>query len=54
MANKDPKNLIKDEYIEDTTQYGEFISSFHNWTTFEKQKDRVKHLQNVTRHRNKT
>lgn len=48
MANKNPKNLITDEYIEDTTLYGEFISSFHQWTTYENQDRIVKHLQNCT------
>lgn len=54
MANKDPKNLIKDESIEDTTQYGEFISSFHQWTTFENQKMRTRYLENCTNKKDKS
>ena len=48
MANKNRKNLIEDESIEDTTMYGEFIPSFDQWTTFENQKERCKYLQNCT------
>lgn len=48
MANKNQKNLIKDERIEDNTQYGEFISSFDQWTTFERQQRIANHLENCT------
>ncbi len=33
---------------EDTTQYGEFISSYFAWLTLERQKDIVDKLENVT------
>lgn len=49
MANKNKKNLIEDESIEDTTLYGELIPSFHQWTTFENQRERCKHLENCTK-----
>lgn len=49
MANKNNKNNIKDERIEDTTQYGEFISSFHQWITPEKQKEKARYLAQVTK-----
>lgn len=49
MANKNNKNNIKDERIEDTTQYGEFISSFHQWITPEKQREKARHLAQVTK-----
>lgn len=49
MANKDTKNLIKDDMVEDITQYGEFIPSFDQWTTFENQEQIVSHLQNCTK-----
>lgn len=34
---------------EDTTKYGEFISSFDGWLTFEEQKKRANHLENNTK-----
>lgn len=34
---------------EDTTKYGEFISSFFGWVTPEKQKDKVEELENITK-----
>lgn len=54
MANKNNKNNIKDERIEDTTQYGEFISSFHQWITPEKQREKVRYLAQVTKNNNET
>jgi len=47
MANKKQKLLIKDERTEDTTQYGEFISSFHQWTSSERQRANARHLEKV-------
>ncbi|MDQ2084892.1 hypothetical protein RBH29_00380 [Herbivorax sp. ANBcel31] len=54
MSNKNNKNNIKDERIEDTTQYGEFVSSFHEWITPEEQKKKARHLAQVTEKNNKT
>ncbi len=34
---------------EDTTKYGEFISSYFAWITLEKQKETAKELENVTK-----
>ena len=34
---------------EDVTKYGEFISSFDAWLSFEQQKSRAKHLENATK-----
>jgi hypothetical protein len=48
MANKNNKTNIKDERIEDTTMYGEFISSFHNWNTPDRQRKVARHLEDVT------
>lgn len=48
MANKNDKNNIKDERIEDVTMYGEFISSFHQWITPDGQRKIVNHLEEVT------
>lgn len=49
MANKRRKNLIKDERIEDTTMYGEFISSFDEWITMDKQRKRVNHIEEMSK-----
>jgi hypothetical protein len=48
MANKDDRNNIKDERIEDTTMYGEFISSFHQWKTLDRQRNTARHLEEIT------
>jgi hypothetical protein len=48
MANKNNKNNIKDERIEDVTMYGEFISSFDQWMTPDRQRKVAGHLEEVT------
>jgi ABC-type Zn2+ transport system substrate-binding protein/surface adhesin len=48
MANKNDKNNIRDERIEDTTLYGEFVSSFHQWRTPDGQRKVARHLEEVT------
>jgi len=48
MANKNNKNNIKDERIEDVTMYGEFIASFDQWTTPDRQRKNANHLEEVT------
>lgn len=48
MANKNNKKNISDERIEDVTMYGEFISSFDQWTTADRQKNIARHLEEVT------
>ena len=40
--------LTFSEIPEDTTAYPEFIASFNNWTTYEKQKKRASELANMT------
>ena len=37
------------ESIEDTTKYGEFISSSFNWITLDKQKEKAKEMNNMTK-----
>lgn len=37
----------------DKTKYGEFISSFFNWITLDKQKENAKRLENITKDRKK-
>lgn len=52
--NKHHENLIdgtKSKKNEDVTEYGEFISSFDKWTTFEKQKTVCNHLEKATKNR---
>lgn len=49
MANKNGKNNIKDERIEDVTMYGEFISSFDQWITPDRQRKIARHLEEVTK-----
>ena len=44
--NKEIKNEHENG-IEDTTKYGEFVSSFFEWMTPEEQKRRAKHLENL-------
>lgn len=48
MANRNDKNNIADERIEDTTMYGEFISSFDQWITPDRQRKIARHLEEVT------
>lgn len=35
--------------IEDTTKYGEFVSSYFAWTTLEKQKQNAKEMDKMTK-----
>ncbi len=41
------------EENEDTTKYGEFISSYFAWTTLENQKEIVDKLENITKKKKK-
>lgn len=45
----DSKNLIvkNNKLYEDTTEYGEFISSFDSWLTLEEQKRNADYLANI-------
>jgi len=45
---------VKDENVEDTTLYGEFISTFHGWVSQEEQKKEVDKLENITKTRKKS
>ena len=42
-------NKNKKEFREDTTKYGEFVSSYFGWVTPEKQKRSVEKLENITK-----
>ncbi|MCX8128549.1 MAG: hypothetical protein N3I35_00415 [Clostridia bacterium] len=48
MANKNNKNNIKDERIEDVTMYGEFIPSFDQWMNIDRQRKIARHLEETT------
>jgi hypothetical protein len=48
LANKKNKTNIKDERIEDNTLYGEFIPSFDQWMTPDRQRKVARHLEEVT------
>jgi hypothetical protein len=48
MANRKNRTNISDERIEDSTMYGEFISSYHKWTSSERQKRKADWLAEIT------
>ena len=48
MANRQNKTNISDERIEDSTMYGEFIASFDQWMTPDRQRNTARHLAEVT------
>ena len=48
MANRKNRTNISDERIEDGTMYGEFIPSFDQWMTPDRQRKIAKHLEEVT------
>ena len=43
----------EDEELEDTTKYGEFISSYFAWVSLPKQKEKVEELENITKKKEK-
>ncbi len=49
MEKNNNKKVKQDEKgkIEETTQYGEFISSYFEWITPEEQKEKAKKLQDL-------
>ena len=53
MSDKNEKRIdklnSKNDEIEDSTKYGEFISSFFSWNTLEGQKEKAKDLENMTK-----
>ena len=44
-----PENKKNKKDIEDSTKYGEFISSFFSWITLDKQKEKANELDKITR-----
>ncbi len=50
--NKDLGKQIRktsEEVGEDTTKYGEFISSYFAWVSLPQQKEKVEELENITK-----
>ena len=45
---KKKRNTTKNINKEDTTKYGEFIPSFHEWISPEEQKRKAEELENIT------
>ena len=43
-------NKMKEEIgsLEDSTKYGEFVSSYFAWLTLDKQKEKAEDMQNMT------
>lgn len=50
----DDKKIIRHSLkeIEDTTKYGEFISSYFAWLTLERQKENAKEMEKMTKNIN--
>lgn len=38
-----------EDKLKDKTAYGEFVSTFHGWVSFEEQNRKAKHIQRITR-----
>ena len=47
--NMNYKNINKEEYEEDVTKYGEFVTSYFAWLPPEKQKKRAKEIDDMTK-----
>ena len=43
------KEFEESDNVEDTTKYGEFVSSYFSWLPLEKQKKRAKEIDNMTK-----
>lgn len=55
-ANKDLGKQIREtseEVGEDSTKYGEFISSYFAWVSLPDQKEKVEELENITKKKDK-
>ena len=50
--NKDLENMEL-EIGEETTKYGEFISSYFAWVSLPKQKEKVEKLKNIIKNKDK-
>ena len=50
--NEDLENMEL-EIGEDTTKYGEFVSSYFAWVSLPKQKEKVEKLEHITKNKDK-
>ena len=57
MDKKEEQERFKQESLaeveEDTTKYGEFVSSYFAWVSLPMQKERVEELENITKKKDK-
>ena len=53
IENKEKSIKYGEEDGEDTTRYGEFVTSYFAWVPMSKQKENVKRLENITKKREK-
>lgn len=51
--SKDESKKYGEEEVEDTTKYGEFVTSYFAWVPMSKQKENVEKLENITKKREK-
>ena len=54
--NKENQKMIRRDEVEvgeDSTKYGEFISSYFAWISLPEQKEKAKWLENITKKENK-
>lgn len=52
LKNKDKEKQVEmeiEEVGEDSTKYGEFISTYFAWVSLPEQKEKVKKLENITK-----
>ncbi len=50
---EEPSKHGEEEETEDTTRYGEFVTSYFAWVPMSKQKEKVEKLENITKKREK-
>ena len=53
--NKENQKMVRRDEVEvgeDTTKYGEFVSSYFAWIPLPEQKEKAKRLENITKKEN--
>ena len=53
--NKENQKMVRRDDVEvgeDTTKYGEFVSSYFAWISLPEQKEKAKRLENITKKEN--
>lgn len=53
IDNDEDQIKYGEEEVEDTTRYGEFVTSYFAWVPMSKQKENVEKLENITKKREK-